>query len=41
MTTNPMGRSGAFSYVVAGLMLNEKDLDKRRPHERRPRHFQL
>ena len=29
------------SHVVAGLILNEKNIDKRRPHERRPRHFQL
>jgi hypothetical protein len=30
MTTDPMQRSGAFSNMIAGLTLNERDMEKRR-----------
>ncbi len=41
MTTNSMDQTEPFSHVVAELMLNENNMDKRRPHERRQRHLQL
>jgi len=31
MTTNPIDRSGPFLHVIAGLNLNEKDIDSSRP----------